>query len=111
MEDSVTSACWACAGIIAPEDNYCRFCGKGQGKCVPWYYKHWGIITLTLLAMGPFSIVFVWKSPLLSRRAKWAYTVVIAALTWYIVSKIYGFWCMLSGMLNPVMYPGSILGI
>ena len=111
MENPTTSVCWACAGIISPADNYCRFCGKGQGKHVPWYYKHWGIIVVTLFAMGPFSLVFVWRSPLLSRREKWVYTVVIVVLTWYIGLKVYSFWRMLSGTLNSIVDPGSMLGI
>jgi len=107
MEDSTMSVCWACGGKISTEDNYCRFCGKGQGKRIPWYYKHRGIIALTLLAMGPFSLIFVWKSPLLSRRAKWAYTAAITALTWYVAFKIYNWWLALSALLSPMMNSGG----
>ena len=106
MEDSITAACWACGGKISPEDNYCRFCGKGQGKLIPWYYKHWGIIALTA-AMGPFSLILVWKSPLLSRRTKWACTAAITALTWYVVFQIYNWWLALSALLSPMMDSGS----
>lgn len=107
MEDLTTAVCWACGGKISPEDNYCRFCAKGQGKYIPWYYKHWGIIALTVMAMGPFSLIFVWKSPLLSRRAKWAYTAAILAATWYLVLTIYNWWLAFSAFLCPMMNSGG----
>ena len=112
MEDSTTATCWACGGKIAAEDNYCRFCGKGQGKHIPWYYKHWGIIVLTV-CIGPFSLIFVWKSPLLSRQAKWVYTALILAATWYVGVKIYNWWLALNALLSPMMNlmsPGGALG-
>jgi len=96
QESVATTVCWACGGMISAEDFYCRFCGKGQGKKIHWYYKQWGIILLTVLALGPFSIIFVWKSPLLSRRAKWINTAAIALLTAYVVYKMYGLWLALT---------------
>ena len=41
-------ACWSCGANISAEDNYCRKCGKGQGRFVDWYYKHWGLVLLAL---------------------------------------------------------------
>ena len=84
--------CWNCKGAIDASDSFCRHCGKGQGKNVPWYYDHAGIIILTVAALGPFSLNFVWKSPVLSRTAKWAYTAGILAFTWYAGTKLYAAW-------------------
>ena len=101
--DMPAAVCWACGGKISAEDNYCRFCVKGQVRFIPWYYKHWGIIILTLFGFGPFSLFLVWRSPALSRGSKWAYTAAIAALTWYAALKLYHFWLALSVMLQPML--------
>lgn len=84
--------CWSCGASIAAEDRYCRYCGKGQGKRIPWYYGHSGIIVLTMLVMGPFSLFLVWKSPLLTKPAKWAYTAVILVFSWYFCLTLYKIW-------------------
>ena len=84
-------ACWACGTRISAQDNYCRKCGKGQGPFVDWYYKHWGLV-LVALGAGPFALYFVWRSPALSRTAKWIYTAVISFFTWYIVRAVYNIW-------------------
>ena len=81
--------CWNCRHTIATGDNFCRYCGKGQGKNISWYYKPAGIIFLTLLALGPFTLGFVWKSPHLSPRAKWIYSILIVLLTLYLIQSFY----------------------
>lgn len=97
--------CWNCSGSIAGTDSYCRFCGKGQGKLVPWYYSHLGIIVLTVAVVGPFSIRFVWKSPLLSKQVKWVYTAAILIFTYYAASKFYGFYKGITSLLSgPLLY-------
>jgi hypothetical protein len=92
-------ACWFCGAHISAEDNYCRKCGKGQGRFVHWYYKHFGIVFITLFA-GPFSLYFVWRSPVLSRNAKWIYTGLIALSTWYVLSAFYRFWLLFQSMFS-----------
>lgn len=97
-------ACWDCGAQISAEDNYCRKCGKGQGERVHWYYKHSGAIVLTLF-IGPFSLYFVWRSPVLSKEAKWAYTVVIGLATWYALSATYTLWTSVQSMLGGMQLP------
>ena len=99
-QDTVTVSCWHCGGVIASVDQFCRHCGRGQGKNVSWYYSHAGIIALTLTMLGPFSLRFVWKSPVLTKAAKWAYTAGILAFTWYVGSKLYGAWQTAISMLG-----------
>lgn len=99
-----SGACWACGAGLDAGDNYCGKCGRGQGRYLHWYYKHWGAVVLTL-ALGPFSLFFVWRSPILSRTAKWAYTAVIAPLTWYAARTFYGFWRLYLDMLNGMPLP------
>jgi hypothetical protein len=69
-QPSVKTACWACGGVIDSQDSYCRHCSKGQGSHVPWQYKHWGVIAM-FFVVGPFVIPSVWRSPVISKRAKW----------------------------------------
>lgn len=85
-------ACWSCGGEISSADNYCRFCGKGQGEHLPWQYKHWGIVVLTLVGLGPFSLYYVWRSPLLSRETKLFYTTAIAGATLFAAHAFYKVW-------------------
>jgi hypothetical protein len=80
--------CWSCRKPVAAEDNFCRFCGKGLGR-PPWYYQHWGIILLTIFGLGPFSIFLVWRSPTLSRTARWIYTAALLALTYWFCVECY----------------------
>ncbi|HUT85359.1 MAG TPA: hypothetical protein VMW66_00820, partial [Elusimicrobiales bacterium] len=54
--------CWGCKKPMSSKDRYCKYCGRGQGKYVSWYYHHWGIIVLTLFALGPFALFFVLRS-------------------------------------------------
>ena len=94
--------CWVCGARISPEDHYCRVCGKGQGSFVPWYYKHWGIFVLTFFGLGPFTLFYVWKSPVISKEAKWAYAISISLITWYIVSVFYKLWSGLQNLMGGV---------
>jgi len=92
--------CWNCKAIIAQRDKYCRYCGKGQGSNVPWYYSHFGIIVMTLFGLGPFSLGLVWKSPRLSREAKVAYTLGILVFTWYVAMYIYNAYLAINSLLT-----------
>ena len=100
---SPVAACWSCGLFIDRSDRYCRSCGKGQGGNVPWYYRHWGIILMTLFGLGPFSLVLVWRSPLLSPLAKWVYTAIIVAGTVFIGYRMYQIWLLLSSTLQSAL--------
>jgi hypothetical protein len=80
--------CWHCKKRIDAQDNYCRHCGYGQGSHVKWYYKHWGIVVSTFM-IGPFSLIFAWRSPLLSRTAKLVYLVVIGGGSVWLAFEMY----------------------
>ncbi|MBU2529609.1 MAG: hypothetical protein KKD35_01110 [Elusimicrobia bacterium] len=96
--------CWACKTQIDAMDNFCRRCGKGQGKLTPWYYSHWGVIVLTF-ALGPFSLYFIWKSPIISQSAKWVYTAIISIITWYLALAIYNIWIFVQQFMGqPLPY-------
>ena len=77
--------CYKCKEIIEDKDNYCRFCGAGQGSHIPWYYKLWGVWILFFL-IGPFCLWFLYKSPSKNKTAK-----VLNALIIILVSVILGY--------------------
>ena len=80
--------CWKCKSDIGEFDNYCKYCGAGQGKHIPIYYRHIGIILLFFI-LGPFNLYFVWFSPALKRPAKIIYTIIFLALTGWFCYKSY----------------------
>lgn len=84
--------CWDCGTVIDKRDNYCRNCGKGQGHNVPWRYTHQGIIIITLLGLGPFTLFYLWRSPVITRNAKLAYTAAISLLTFYVLYLLHSVW-------------------
>jgi hypothetical protein len=98
-ETALDAACWNCGGAIAPEDRYCRRCGRGQGEQVAWYYRHWGIAVATLLGLGPFGLILVWRSPLLSSRARWIWTALVLLATGYTLLAFYRVWVMAMQLL------------
>ena len=80
--------CWKCQKDIDNQDNYCKYCGAGQGKYIPIYYRHFGIIFLFFL-IGPFNLYFVWRSPILKKTAKWLYTAIFLSLTIWVCYRFY----------------------
>ena len=100
---SLGTACWGCGASVPRENNYCGKCGKGQGRFVHWYYRHVGAILISLVA-GPFSLYFIWRSPVLPQGAKWGYTTVVLALTWYVVSAVLGFLALVRDMASSLQF-------
>lgn len=78
---SQPALCRWCKAPIDARDAFCRRCGKPQNAAgAPWYYQHWGIIALACMT-GPLAIVSVWRSPVLGKTAKWAYTAAILGIS------------------------------
>ena len=103
MDSSPISAprpCWSCGAFVDQVDRFCRNCGKGPGADVPWYYRHWGIILLALFGVGPFALIPVWRSPVLSRNAKLAYTVALLAATVFVGWRVYQAWLFARSLLG-----------
>lgn len=72
--------CFNCKKEIEETDNYCRFCGAGQGSHIAWYYKMWGVWIL-LFIIGPFCLWFLYKSPCKNKTVKIINAVLISALS------------------------------
>jgi hypothetical protein len=100
MTDLAKIECWHCREAILLNDCYCRYCGRGQGKYVSWYYKHLGIILLGFFAIGPFALFFVWRSPVLGIRAKWIYTILITFMTVYLAKFMYHLYRLVESFIN-----------
>ena len=106
--DIKPAACPHCKAAIDARDQFCRRCGKPQdGSRAAWYYKHWGIWAMTCL-VGPFSLAAVWRSPVLTKTAKWAYTAAIVAITvWLFLAAKTAFMTGLSAITDS----GDLSGI
>ncbi|MCX5797933.1 MAG: zinc-ribbon domain-containing protein [Elusimicrobia bacterium] len=94
--------CWNCRAQVAAEDNFCRFCGRNLVS-FPWYYQHWGIIVLTFTALGPFSLILVWRSPVISRMARWVYTVLAVLMTYELVVGCYHAYVLLNNSVSSLL--------
>ena len=94
--------CWDCRKPAAAEDNFCRFCGRNLAS-FPWYYQHWGIIVLTFLALGPFSLVLVWRSPVISRTARWVYTALAVFLTYEMAMGCYRIYLIVNNAASSLL--------
>jgi len=103
VEAALSARCWSCGRAIEPLDQYCRSCGAGQGEHVAWYYRHWGIAVCTLLGLGPFGLILVWRSPCLKRSARWIWTAAIVLLAAYIVRQAFLVWAALSQQMPDIM--------
>ena len=95
--------CWGCKKLIPTTDRYCKYCGRGQGKNAAWYYHHWGIIALTLFALGPLALFFVLRSPILGKRSKWIYTIIIVLMTAYLAKVVYHFYLVVESMFSWIL--------
>jgi len=80
--------CYRCKKEIDNNDNYCRFCGAGQGSYISWYYHIWGVWIL-LFVIGPFCLWFLYKSPTISKKAKIINTILILLVSALFCYKFY----------------------
>jgi hypothetical protein len=81
--------CWSCAHPLDAADRYCRHGGNGQGRFLPWYYRPVWMMVLTVTALGPLSLVLVWRTPRLSRTGRWIATVVMVGVTVYLGHQLW----------------------
>ncbi|TPW18027.1 MAG: hypothetical protein FD126_3529, partial [Elusimicrobia bacterium] len=98
--------CWSCGYGVEPKDRYCRWCGQGQGDYVPWRYTRGGILASALFFMGPFALILVRRSPLLSTQEKWVWAAVILAATAYAASRLYQALLIMKSVFG--MYSGML---
>jgi hypothetical protein len=76
--------CWSCNHPLDATDRYCCHCGNGQGRFLQWYYQPVWIMVLTVTALGPLSLLLVWRTPRLSCTGRWFATVLIVGVTVYL---------------------------
>ncbi len=75
--------CPKCSQEIDERDNYCRRCGRALKPGTGFWYSHSGIILL-MLVLGPFALIPLYMSKILSLRAKAIYCAVITLFTLYL---------------------------
>ena len=80
--------CYNCKKEIEDTDNYCRYCGAGQGSHIAWYYKMWGVWVLLFL-IGPFCLWFLYKSPYKNKTVKFINAVLITVISGWCCYKLY----------------------
>jgi hypothetical protein len=100
MDTSIT--CWHCNGSIEANDAYCRFCGKGQGRSVPFWYTHCGIIVLTLL-LGPLAMPFIWKSPKIGKKSRVGYILLNLLITFFMLSLVFSTYSTINRQVQETM--------
>jgi hypothetical protein len=81
--------CWSCTHPLDETDRYCRYCGNGRGRFLQWYYRPVWIMVLTVTALGPVSLFFVWRTPRLGRGGRWIATVLILGVTVYFGHRLW----------------------
>ncbi len=75
--------CWNCKKEIEQKDAYCRYCGKGQGDNIPWYYTWLGIWILFFF-IGPVNLWLLYRSPVITKKWKYINAVIILSLSvWF----------------------------
>lgn len=102
------AACWGCGKALDPLDRYCRFCGRGQGLFVPWYYRPWGILLCTVLGLGPFGLILVWRSPRLDAKARWACTAGVLLVSAYFAWSCYRTWLVVRSLMPDLTQLGQL---
>lgn len=80
--------CYKCQKEIEDKDNYCRYCGAGQGSHISWYYQMWGV-WLLLFIIGPFCLWFLYKSPYKNKKVKIINAVLIMAVSFWLCYQLY----------------------
>jgi hypothetical protein len=100
MDNSVT--CWHCSKPIEANDAYCRYCGKGQGRYLPFRFTHYGIIVLTFL-VGPFAIPFILKSPAIGAKSRIGYLALNLLITFFFVRLTVGTYSAINRQVNETM--------
>lgn len=50
-----------------------------------WYYNPWMVVAILFLALGPFGLPLLYKSPKFSRTWKIVLTIVMIPYTWWMV--------------------------
>jgi hypothetical protein len=97
---SHVECCWHCNHSLDAGDRYCRHCGNGPGRFLQWYYQPVWILVLAVTALGPLSLVLVWRTPRLGRTDRWLAAVVIMGLTVYLGQQLWQLFHVLHSLLG-----------
>ena len=79
--------CWKCRKEIDTEDIYCKYCGKKQDETAKFFYTVFGVLIL-FLAVGPFCLFNLWKSPIIKKDVKKIVTIIITLISAFFIFLI-----------------------
>ena len=94
---TIATICAACGGQTPPAAAFCPACGAarmtGRRAATRWYYNPWFVLVmLSPIALGPFGLPLLWKSPAFSRTARNVLTLLTLAWTilaiWYFLVHV-----------------------
>ena len=94
--------CPKCSQEIDERDNFCRRCGRALKPGTGFWFSHSGIILLMLI-LGPFALIPVYLSKMLSTTAKAVYCVVITLFTIYLGYVCWQFFTLAQQMLSTTL--------
>ena len=76
--------CPRCRVQVRETDHYCYNCGRSLKRGYGFVYTHSGIILMSLV-LGPLALPFVWLSKRIHPIFKIIYTLILLAMSYYIV--------------------------
>jgi len=74
--------------------------GDESAEKVPWLFSRAGVLVMLFLVLGPFGLVFLYKSPCFSRKAKVWLTVAVLVYAGIIVGILVVFLLALSWLVE-----------
>lgn len=96
------SVCPKCALEVDEKDNYCRRCGRALQPGTGFWYSHSGIILLAVV-LGPFALIPVYLSKIISPTAKWIYTLLLALFTVYLGYVCWKIFLLMQEMMSSTL--------
>jgi hypothetical protein len=103
---AVAQACMACGTALTSTDAACPRCGWSRPlpprSAARWYHNVWFVLLMiSPVALGPFGLPLLWKTPRLGRGAKTIWTLITLGWTaWLVVYIMTVVWPAMQTSIN-----------